>query len=116
MTGCQEGEPNDGLVLRIFRSSNNAVLKRDGSFATPDAATTDGRADAKKMKNSRQPVGTHHGRTEYGKTQPVSIAGGGLGLRYSAPSSGGDIEHSGRSLRISNYAGPHDGTQTCVEC
>jgi hypothetical protein len=40
-----------------IRSSNNAVLKRDGGFATQDAATTAGRADAKKMKNSRQPVG-----------------------------------------------------------
>jgi hypothetical protein len=40
-----------------IRSSSNAVLKRDGGFATQDAATTAGRADAKKMKNSRQPVG-----------------------------------------------------------
>jgi hypothetical protein len=40
-----------------IRSSNNAVLKRDGGFATQDAATAAGRADAKKMKNSRQPVG-----------------------------------------------------------
>jgi hypothetical protein len=39
-----------------IRSTNNAVLKRDGGFATQDAATTAGRADAKKMKNSRQPV------------------------------------------------------------
>jgi len=38
-----------------IRSSNNAVLKRDGGFATQDAAKIAGRADAKKMKNSPQP-------------------------------------------------------------
>ncbi|MBZ5698795.1 MAG: hypothetical protein LAN18_09635 [Acidobacteriia bacterium] len=38
-----------------IRSSNNAVLKRDGGFATLDAAKTAGREDAKKMKNSCQP-------------------------------------------------------------
>jgi hypothetical protein len=38
-----------------IRSSNNAVLKRDGGFATQDAAKSAARADAKKMKNSRQP-------------------------------------------------------------
>ena len=38
-----------------IRSSDNAVLKRDGGFATQDAAKNAGRADAKKMKNSRQP-------------------------------------------------------------
>jgi hypothetical protein len=36
-------------------SSNNAVLKRDGGFATQDAAKIAGRADAKKMKDIRQP-------------------------------------------------------------
>jgi len=36
-----------------IRGSNNAVLKRDGGFATQDAAKTAGREDAKKMKNSR---------------------------------------------------------------
>ena len=40
-----------------IRSSSNTVLKREGGFATQDAATTAGRADTKKMKNSRQPVG-----------------------------------------------------------
>jgi hypothetical protein len=34
-----------------IRNSNNAVLKRDGGFATQDAAKIAGRADAKKMKN-----------------------------------------------------------------
>jgi len=38
-----------------IRSSNNAVLRRDGGFATQDAAKIAGRADAKKMKTSRQP-------------------------------------------------------------
>jgi hypothetical protein len=38
-----------------IRSSNNAVLKRDGGFATQDAAKTVGREDAKKMRNFRQP-------------------------------------------------------------
>jgi hypothetical protein len=38
-----------------IRNSNNAVLKRDGGFATQDAAKIAARADAKKMKNSRQP-------------------------------------------------------------
>ena len=36
-----------------IRSSTNAVLKRDGGFATQDAAKAAGREDAKKMKNSR---------------------------------------------------------------
>jgi hypothetical protein len=38
-----------------IRSSTNSVLKRDGGFASQDAAKTAGREDAKKMKNSRQP-------------------------------------------------------------
>jgi hypothetical protein len=38
-----------------IRTSDNAVLKRDGGFATQDAAKNAGRADAKQMKNSRQP-------------------------------------------------------------
>jgi len=38
-----------------IRSSNNVVLKRDGGFATQDAAKTAGREDAKRIKNSRQP-------------------------------------------------------------
>jgi hypothetical protein len=37
-----------------IRSSNNAVLKRDGGFATQDAAKIAGRGDAKKMKNSHE--------------------------------------------------------------
>jgi hypothetical protein len=45
-----------------IRSSTNAVLKRDGGFATQDAAKNaarlparQGRENAKKMKNFRQP-------------------------------------------------------------
>jgi hypothetical protein len=38
-----------------IRSSNNAVPKRIGGFATQDAAKIAGREDAKKIKNSRQP-------------------------------------------------------------
>jgi len=38
-----------------IRSSNNTVLKRDGGFATQDAAKAAGREDAKKMKIMRQP-------------------------------------------------------------
>ena len=38
-----------------IRNSNNAVLKRDGGFATQDAAKMAAREDARKMKNSRQP-------------------------------------------------------------
>jgi hypothetical protein len=38
-----------------IRSSNNAVLRRDGGFATHDAAKIGGRADARKMKSSCQP-------------------------------------------------------------
>ncbi|HVA94170.1 MAG TPA: hypothetical protein VNI36_04630 [Candidatus Dormibacteraeota bacterium] len=35
-----------------IRSSNNAVLKRDGGFASQDAAKMAARDDAKKMKNA----------------------------------------------------------------
>ena len=38
-----------------IRSSTNTVLKRDGGFADVEAAKSAVRADAKKMKNSRQP-------------------------------------------------------------
>ena len=50
-----------------IRNSNNAVLKRDGGFATQDAATIAGRADAKKMKNSRQPDRSDVGRILVGQ-------------------------------------------------
>ena len=38
-----------------IRSSDNAVLKRDGGFATQDAAKMAARDDAKQLKHSRQP-------------------------------------------------------------
>ena len=38
-----------------IRSSNNAVLKRDGGFATQDAAKTAVHADAKRIKKSLRP-------------------------------------------------------------
>ena len=38
-----------------IRSADNTVLKRDGGFPTQDAAKIAGRADAKRMKNIRQP-------------------------------------------------------------
>jgi hypothetical protein len=37
-----------------IRSSNNAVLKRDGGFATQDAAKTAGRENAKKIQDLHQ--------------------------------------------------------------
>jgi hypothetical protein len=40
------------------------VLKRDGGFATQDAAKIAGREDAKKMRNMRQP------RPDVGRTMP----------------------------------------------
>jgi hypothetical protein len=38
-----------------IRSSTNAILKRDGGFATQHAANISGREDAKKMRNLCQP-------------------------------------------------------------
>jgi len=45
-----------------IRSSDNAVLKRDGGFATQDAAKMAARDDAKKTKNLRQPPACPAGR------------------------------------------------------
>ena len=50
-----------------IRSSNNAVLKRDGGFATLDAAKTAGREDAKKMRSSGQPNRPDVGRILVGQ-------------------------------------------------
>jgi hypothetical protein len=55
-----------------IRNPNNTLLKRDGDFPTQDAAKVAARADAKKIKNSRQP-----GRVP----QPL-----GLNLRVADPS------------------------------
>jgi len=43
-----------------IRTSSNAVLKRDGGFATQDAATTAGRADAKKINIKDVPENILH--------------------------------------------------------
>ena len=50
-----------------IRNSNNTVPKRDGGFATQDAAKTAGREDAKKMKNLRQPDRPDVGRIMVGQ-------------------------------------------------
>jgi hypothetical protein len=50
-----------------IRSSNNSVLKRNGGFATQDAAKIAGREDAKKIKNSRQPDRPDVGRIMEGQ-------------------------------------------------
>ncbi len=53
--------------LYQIRISNNFLLKRDGGFATQDAAKIAGRADAKKIKNSRQPDRPDVGRIMVGQ-------------------------------------------------
>ena len=50
-----------------IRSTSDTVLKRDGGFATVDAAKTAGREDAKKIKNSRQPNRPDVGRIMVGQ-------------------------------------------------
>ena len=50
-----------------IRSSKNTVLKRDGGFATQDAAKIAGREDAKRMKNLRQPDRPDVGRIMVGQ-------------------------------------------------
>jgi hypothetical protein len=50
-----------------IRSADNTVVKRDGGFATQDAAKTAGREDAKKMKNLRRPYRPDVGRILVGQ-------------------------------------------------
>jgi hypothetical protein len=50
-----------------IRSSNNAVLKRDGGFASQDAAKMAARDDAKKMKNTSKPNRLDVGRILVGQ-------------------------------------------------
>ena len=50
-----------------IRSADNTVLKRDGGFATQDAAKIAGREDAKRMKNSLQPDRPDVGRIMVGQ-------------------------------------------------
>jgi hypothetical protein len=52
-----------------IRSSNNTVLKRDGGFASQDAAKMAAREDAKKMKNMRQPDRPDVGRILVGQNK-----------------------------------------------
>jgi hypothetical protein len=50
-----------------IRSADNAVLKRDGGFATQDAAKSAGRVDAKRMRNMRHPDRPDIGRIMVGQ-------------------------------------------------
>ena len=50
-----------------IRSPENAVLKRDGGFATQDAAKNAGREDAKRMRNLRLPDRPDVGRILVGQ-------------------------------------------------
>jgi hypothetical protein len=50
-----------------IRSADNTVLKRDGGFASQDAAKIAARDDAKKMKNMRQPDRPDVGRILVGQ-------------------------------------------------
>ncbi len=54
-----------------IRSADNAVLKRDGGFATQDAAKIAGREVAKKMTNLRQPDGPDVGRIMVGQNKEM---------------------------------------------
>jgi len=59
-----------------IRSSDNTLLKRDGGFATQDAAKTAGREDAKRMKNSRQPDRPDVGSIMVGQNAEKAATGG----------------------------------------
>jgi hypothetical protein len=50
-----------------IRSSDNTVLKRDGGFATVDAAKTAAREDSKKMKSTSKPNRLDVGRIMVGQ-------------------------------------------------
>jgi len=50
-----------------IRSADNTVLKRDGGFATRDAAKAAARDDAKKMKNSSRQASPDVGRILVGQ-------------------------------------------------
>jgi hypothetical protein len=52
-----------------IRSADNTVLKRDGGFASQDAAKMAARVDAKAMKNSRLPDKPDVGRTLVGQNK-----------------------------------------------
>ena len=50
-----------------IRSSDNTVLKRDGGFASQDAAKMAAREDAKKIKNASRQAGPGVGRILVGQ-------------------------------------------------
>jgi hypothetical protein len=50
-----------------IRSADNTVLKRDGGFASQDAAKMAARDDAKKMKNAARQAGPNVGRILVGQ-------------------------------------------------
>jgi hypothetical protein len=50
-----------------IRSADNTVLKRDGGFASQDAAKMAAREDAKKMKNAPKPNRPDVGRILVGQ-------------------------------------------------
>ena len=58
-----------------IRSADNTVLKRDGGFASQDAAKMAARDDAKKMKNSRQPDRPDVGRILVGQNAEKATRG-----------------------------------------
>ena len=66
--------PKGAIHVAYFyeiRSADNAVLKRDGGFATQDAAKIAGREVAKKMTNLRQPDGPDVGRIMVGQNKEM---------------------------------------------
>jgi hypothetical protein len=52
-----------------IRSSNDAVLKRDGGFALQDEAKMAAREDARKMKNASSVNRSHVGRILVGQNK-----------------------------------------------
>jgi hypothetical protein len=55
------------LSFYEIRSSTNTVLKRDGGFASQDAAKMAAREDAKKLKNASRRAGPDVGRILVGQ-------------------------------------------------
>jgi hypothetical protein len=62
----QKGHKSMAWFYEI-RSSTNTLLKRDGGFASQEAAKIAGREDAKRMKNMRQPDRPDVGRIMVGQ-------------------------------------------------
>jgi hypothetical protein len=66
-----KGAPSMAYFYEI-RSADNMLLKRDGGFASQDAARMAGREDAKKMKNSRKPGRPDVGRIMVGQNSDAA--------------------------------------------